>query len=1010
MTRNERLIELYYAALSCAADERDRFVADACAGDDHLRDELTGLLAQDVSRTGLLDGAALDLALTWARDTAVLRRGDRVGIYEVVAPIDSGGMGQVYRAHDPVLDRDVAIKVLSPVIAADPVHLARLGREARILASLNHANIASVYRLEVHGDVPALVLELVVGETLAARLAHSRPTVAESLDIAAQLCDALEAAHARGIVHRDLKPANVMITPTGVVKVLDFGLAKVVEPQGVAPLVHAGNRTGATIAGTPAYMSPEQARGQSVDQRADIWAFGCLLYEMLTGTAAFAAPTASDTLVAVLETEPSWQALPGDLAPAIPRLLRRCLHKDAKHRLRDIGDAWLEIREALGTHSATVRALRPSGSPAATRWRAAIFAAVALGGIAGAATLYTPSGEGGYVTRSIIALQPFDQRSSADVAGRTPAVRFDRTAIALSPDGRTLVWQARADDGVRLYRRSLDRLDVSPIDGTEGADSPFFSPDGRWLGFRANGELKRVSIAGGPATTITVIPIRPGPSGRVNPQARIFGATWGDGERIVFATGGADDYRLWVVPGQGGDPKLVAAPAEGEYSYRLPHLLPGGDAVVFTTVRTIFWWDDAQIAVRSLSTGAQKILLEGAADARYVPSGHLVFMRRGTLMAVRFDLARLEITGEPVVLIENVMQAVNAANLQNDSGACQFAVAGGTLVYVSGGIIPQPRRALVWITRDGTVEPLPLTADAYYQPRLSPDGTRSAVFTSVLGLPRVWSIDLTSSTRLPVTTPEERGAYNVWTPDGKRIVFWRSPQLDPYWKSSDGTGPSEPLYESAHDAKGSSWHADGKTLAVVETRPQSGEDILVIDVKDRRKGPVRFAATGAREFYPEFSPDGKWLAYASNDASLAQVYVSPFPGPGDRVQISIDGGTAPTWRRDGRELYFIAPPLTPNGELNRDLDAIGRRMIAVTFDPDGSRGSTVGPPRVLFEETAGRRFYSTIPIRGYDVNADGTRFLMVQPLAPGAEAAPELVLVQNWLQELQRLVPRRARD
>ena len=586
------------------------------------------------------------------------------------------------------------------------------------------------------------------------------------------------------------------------------------------------------------------------------------------------------------------------------------------------------------------------------------------------------------VTRSLIAVQPFDQRTPATPGENRPpvATRPVRTALALSPDGRTLVFRAVRETRGQLFVRPLDRLEATPIPGTEGANSPFFSPDGTWIGFWANGELRRVPLAGGPASAIARVP------GTATP---IFGASWGDGDLIVFATSAG----LWRVPAGGGRPEAVSQPSESEFAHYLPRVLPGGKAVLYTLVKTAFRWDDAQIVVRSLVTGEQKVLIEDGTDARYVATGHLVFVRRGVLMAAPFDLARLELTGGPVALIDGVMQAVNMVNTDTDSGAAQFAVADrGTLVYATGGIAPDQERELVWVDRNGAVEILPALRREFLAPRLDPDGQRVAVTTQPSGAntnSRVWIYDVRRRTLNPLTTVDEPALWSVWSPDGTRVAFSLdlAGKYNLFWKSADGTGTSERLATSGAP---SSWSSDGKTLAFVQ-KPISafGSDIRALDVRSTDRQPRPVVQTPAEERFPSFSADGRWLAYTSDGSGRVEVYVQPYPGPGRRVLVSTDGGTSPAWRSDGTELFYYAA-------LPQNLV----RMMVVPVKATAA-GFSAGTPRTLFEG----RYVMSDPVRGYDVTPDGQRFLMVRPLDPPPEPATELVLVENWLEELKARLP-----
>jgi serine/threonine-protein kinase len=908
-------------------------------------------------------------------------------------------MGEVYKARDTNLGREVALKILPDTFTHDRERLARFRREAQMLASLNHPHIGAIYGLDEASGQQFLVLELVDGETLEQRIARGPIPIDEALAVARQIAEALEAAHEKGIVHRDLKPPNIKITPDGVVKVLDFGLAKLVDgpaegghyvpenrsvrlqpdPSQSPTITSPALVTGVgVVLGTAAYMSPEQAKGREADQRSDVWAFGCVFYEMLTGRAVFEGETFGETLAEVFKAELDWHRLPAETPDSIRRLLRRSLQKDRNLRLRDIGDARLEIADALTAESddGAAAVLAPVSL---TRWLApvgvlagALAVGVATWTLKPSAPAVQPS-----VTRSLIAVQPFDQRTLPI------ALRPIRTAVALSADGRTLVFSARQDTGLQFFMRPLNRLEATPIPGTEGANSPFFSPDGAWVAFWANGELRKVPVEGGPASTISRVP------GTVLP---IFGASWGDGDIIVFAT----HEGLWRVPGSGGRPEAVSQPSEAEYAQYLPRILPGGEAILYTSAKTAFRWDDAQIVVRSLVTGEQRVLVDDGADARYVPTGHLVFVRRGVLMAARFDLARLELTSQPVALINDVMQAANMGNTDTDSGAAQFAVSDrATLIYVTGGIAPDQARELVWVDRHGAVETLTTLRRKFLAPRLAPDGERVAVTTQPSGATgnhRVWIYDVPGGRLTPLTTVDEAANLSVWSPDGRRVAFSSevTGKLNLFWKSADGTGTSQRLATSEYRQRPSSWSSDGKTLAFVQGgHPATATDIWVLDVGSADRQPRPVVQTPAAEGYPAFSADGRWLAYTSNDSGRQEVYVQPYPGPGPRVLVSTDGGSSPAWKADGTELfYYVVLP----GNL--------RRMMGVPVNATAA-GFFAGTPRKLFEG----QYVMADPVRGYDVTPDGQRFLMVQPVDSPPEPATELVLVENWLEELAARLP-----
>ena len=618
-------------------------------------------------------------------------------------------MGEVYRARDGRLNRGVAIKVLLELSANDPEHVTRFKREAQLLASLSHPHIAAIYGFEEVGGVHALVLELVEGPTLADRIVHGPIPIEDALPLALQIAEALEAAHEVGIVHRDLKPANVKVSDQDVVKVLDFGLAKALDAKvshvdlSQSPTLTGGATRMGVILGTAAYMAPEQARGKAVDRRADVWAFGCVLYEMLTGRRTFEGEVISETLASVLRGEPDWGALPPSTPRAIERLLRRCLQKDPRERLQAIGDARIEIKEAIaGRDDVSITSAPPAKLRIGVMAAVAAIAATLAGG--GVWLLKPAPTTTALVTRSLLGIQPFDRRSQPRPGEtRVPITRRDRTSIALTPDGRTLVMRALGDITEQLWVRSLDKLETTPLAGTEGADSPFISPDGAWVGYRDGAELKKIPIAGGVASSIARIP-----GEGVAP--RIYGASWGPGDVIVFATNDG----LWQVGAGGGEPRRLTTIADKEYRHTLPHVLPDGRAVLYTITTAPFRWDDARIVVRSLDGGEPKALIENGADPRYVASGHIVFVRSTTMMAVPFDLDRLEVTGSPVALVEGVMQTVRAGNTATDSGAAQIAVSStGRLVYATGGPEPETPSALVWVDRNGKIEPLSLMEQQY---------------------------------------------------------------------------------------------------------------------------------------------------------------------------------------------------------------------------------------------------------------------------------------------------------
>ncbi len=613
-----RVKALFQAASDRPPGERDAFLAASTGDDEALRREVESLLTWDAADASVLDRPP-PISMDYTPSHPALAAGIRLGPYEIVAALGAGGMGEVYRARDTKLQRDVAIKVLPESFANDPDRLARFQREAQVLASLNHPNIGGIHGFEESGGVRALVMELVEGEDLSTRIARGPIPIDEALPIAKQIAEALEAAHEQGIIHRDLKPANIKVRGDGTVKVLDFGLAKAIDPlsSSAAAAALANSPTITTpaaltgagvILGTAAYMSPEQAKGRAADRRSDIWAFGVVLFEMLTGRRAIQSENVPEALASILTREPDWSTLPADTPPLIRRLLRRCLEKDRKRRLADIADARLEIDDALsGSHIDAPVARSFSRTRERLMWAAALLlVGLTAAAMAAWATRSLPVPL--ETTRTLVSVAPTDQPLGANpLEQRAGGARPNRTAVALSPDGKTLVFGAIWGGAQQLYARAMDQLSATPISGTSGGSSPFFSPDGQWVGFwAAEGELRKVPLSGGPAVTLCK-------------AAALFGASWGSDGTIVFAT--ARNGGLWRVSAAGGTPEALTTLQPGEYSHRLPHILPGGRAVIFTISKGANQWDDTQIVVRSLETGQQTVLLEGGADGRYVSYG-----------------------------------------------------------------------------------------------------------------------------------------------------------------------------------------------------------------------------------------------------------------------------------------------------------------------------------------------------------------------------------------------------
>jgi len=890
--------------------------------------------------------------------------GSRLAHYEITAHLGSGGFGEVYQASDSKLGRSVAIKFLPEAFGHDSERVARFEREARVLASLNHPNIAAIYGLEESDEHKFLVMELVEGETLAEQIKRGPIPVDESLTIAQQICEALEAAHEKGIIHRDLKPANVKITPEGRVKVLDFGLAKAYAPDGAnadlsnSPTLSAAATNAGVILGTAAYMAPEQAKGKTVDRLADIWAFGVVLYEMLTGKQLFHGENVTEILAGVLKGEPDWQALPAETPQSVRVLLRRCLQKDAKQRFRDAGDIRIQIEEA---HTIPIATAPTAAAPVPHRvlWRwitLTVLACLLSGGIIGLTVWKMKPAQPRPVSRTVVSL-PSGQRLDG----------LNKPVLALSPDGTQLAYVASDSAGTeRLYVRPIDSLEARLLAGTEGASAPFFSPDGQWIGFFAPGKLKKVQISGGGALTLGDVGGNP------------MGASWGPDDSIVVAPVSAAGLGMVSAAGGAWHPLTTL---KGETSHRWPEFLPGGNAILFTVTRGGAP-DDSQIDVQRLDTGERKVLIRGGTFGRYVPPGHLVYYRAGTVMAVPFALAQLAVTGPPAPVLEGVMSSTQ------NSGAGEFSFSNsGSLVYLPGG----PREnevSMAWVDRKGTAQFLPAPPRAYSGPRLSPDGHLAAV---TIGND-VWVYDLArgTSTRL---TYEGRNAAPNWTPDGKRVFYssTRTGANSIFWKLADGSGPEELLITSVFP-RGGSITPDGRTLLFLDsTDPKTGTDLWALPLEGERK-PHIFLQTPFSEVAPRHSPDGRWVAYVSNESGRNEIYVRPFPGPGGKWQISTEGGQGIAWSLKGNELFYRTGP--QNAKM---------MVVDVQTQPTFSAGK----PRLLFEapQAAVLPFGGTGP--DYSVSADGQRFLMVRPREQAQASLTQINVVMNWFEELKRRVPLR---
>jgi Tol biopolymer transport system component/tRNA A-37 threonylcarbamoyl transferase component Bud32 len=962
--RWRQVTAVFHAALGLDRSERTAFVASSCGSDAALRQEVAAMLGAHEQAGGFGEAASMAAGESSPSVMMPFIAGVRFGYCEIESLLGAGGMGAVYRARDTRLHRDVALKTLLPAVARDAAHLARFAREARTLASLNHPNIAQVYGLEEADGVSALVMELVNGPTLADRIARRAIPIGETLEIVRQIAEALEAAHEHGIVHRDLKPANVKLRPDGTVKVLDFGLAKSVhhtmdggeESEAIPP---ASLTTPGLILGTAAYMSPEQARGQEADRRADIWAVGCVLFEMLTARRPFAGGTLSDVLVRILEHEPDWRMLPASTPSAIRRLLHRCLEKDPRRRLDSAAVVRIEIDEAVRESTQVA----PPGARRASSWGAIVWAAIGAG--AAVLVMMTPA------SRPNPSDPPRPMTATSVFVARGLEMRQPGVHFAVAPNGRAVVFAGYYSGRRVLYLRQLDRVEPEPIAGTDGGSDAFFSHDGRALGFETRSELWTVPLDGG--STQRLVPNQP-----------LRGGSWGEGNRIVVGRVGSG---LWLAAMTRGESRQLTAPEQGE-RHELPEMLPGGRAVLFTMLSLN---KPPRAALYLLESGETHPLFEGI-GARFVSSGHVVFGRQGKLWAVPFDLASLRTAGAAQPVRDDVHWS--------GAGYPQFTTGGDVLAYVRMNQSSDTQAsAPTWTNRQGTEHTLPLKANNFMLPRWSPDGNR---FVVQIGTTRdLWTYDFSRGT-LTKLTSDRVIAYSApaWSPDGSRVTFatWFEGNVGLGSVPSDGSGPVEVLVKDVGMRSFERTHPvmlpDGSGVIMTGLAPgASVEDLLFVSLTgDRRLAPL-FQESGV-ERNPAIAPNGRFIAYNSDESGHTDVYVRPYPDAGARRwQISTEGGAGPVWTRKGSEIVY--------------MDTQGRMMaVAVRQNrSDGTDEFNFSKPEPLF--TVEMPAFDGVD-RGWDVTPDGERFLFV-PSGRGAselDAALELTLIHNWTDELKRVVPR----
>ncbi len=900
-----------------------------------------------------------------------LHVGQRLSQYRLIEKIGQGGMGVVWRARDTVLERDAALKVLPDAVATDAAQLERLAREARLLATLNHPNVASVFGLHetnsATSSVRFVAMELLSGEDLGKRLARGDLELREKLEAARQVAEALAAAHDHGVIHRDLKPANIQLAADGRVKVLDFGLAKaLVSAEGAdsadgdsdSPTIVGPSTTTGVVMGTAAYMSPEQARGKPVDRRTDIWSFGCVLFEMLAAVRAFSGETVSDTIVQVLQGEPDWSRLPKETPPSVVRLLRRCLEKNPTRRLHDLGDAILEIDEALGPPSGQIPEQPAVQVPPIRRRRMPHFAiaiVVVLAALAGWAVGQrnrSPLGPAGPITRFTI-----------DDSARWPRAGWDYPALAVSPDGRRIIYQAaRADDGVSLVSREISQFQASPVPGVQSTYQTFFSPDGRWLGYFHSNRLWKVSTRGGEPIALTAAPM-----------AR--GGTWLPDDSIVFTP--IPESGLSRVSASGGDARVLTVPdkSKGERTHRWPHALPSGEAVLFTVgLSTITSFDDARIEVLSLKTGERRTLIEHGTFPHYVagePFGHLLYVYRGNLMAVPFDAKRLRIAGRDTTILSGILT-------HPDVGCAQFAASpNGTLVYAEGPSV-KPRRQLLWIDREGRSSPVTDRRDGYHTVSISPRG--DAVVVDIEGANNhILVHEIARGGRKMLTRDWSQG-MPIWSADGDKVTFFsdRGGPGNLYWTAADGSGDLRRLTHSEYKQWPTSWSPDGSNLAYTEQHPVSRADIwlLPVDSNGEPGAPRPLLQTPHTEDEAVFSPDGRWIAFTSFETGRKEVYVTRFPPDGARLPVTGGSGASPSWSPEADELYYL------NGAT--------LMAVAVRTEPEFA---VLSDPRPIFSPV----------YRGYAVHPDGERFVIVTREVERPESPVHVIV--NGLEELRRLAP-----
>jgi Tol biopolymer transport system component len=890
----------------------------------------------------------------------------QIGPYTISGELGRGGMGVVYLGHDSRLDRDVAIKSLPQHFATEPERLARFEREAKTLASLNHPNIAGIHGVENVDGAMYLILEYVAGETLADRLDRGALSVDDAIDFCAQIAAGVEAAHEAGVIHRDLKPANIKITPEGVAKVLDFGLARTEETSTSGSSVsqlptlttpHSPTTPGA-ILGTAPYMSPEQARGRRVDKRSDIWSFGVLLYECLTGASPFIGETATDSIGAILHKDVDLKHLPTETPEGVRRVIARCIERDKSMRLRDIGDARIELlrptaHEVQGGAAKRLATSRIVGI--------ALVLVTALAGLASWSAWLAPGAPAPKVMRLRAQLSTEDFLLTQDAGSQ----------FAISPDGAFMVFAGeKSIEGTNLlYIRALDQFEATPLTGTSNARNPFFSPDGRWIGYATSNKLKKVSITGGASLTLCDV------------DNDYRGASWGDNGMIVYSPN--TNSGLWIVPDTGGTPEELTALDEtaNERSHRWPYMLPGSKAVLFTSQVRGDSFNNTLIELYDFETGKRAVLHRGGSSPSYTPSGHIVFGRDGSLFAVPFDLDTLTVRGSPAPVLEEIQ-----TNSGNGGTPYNFSET-GVLMYQAGGEFIQSQA--MWADRQGATSLLDPTPRNILSTMLSPDESRLAY--QLYGIESsnfdIWVYEIKRNVLSRLTFSNGNEMNPIWSPDGEFIVYSDSTASKPILmrKRADGSSDAERLMKTEDVVQfASDWSSDGRYIMYQEqSQGDSGWDLVYVEIDDSDPEPILFLGTPYDEIHGVFSPDGKWVAYESDESGQGEIYVRPFPSGGGRWQISSAGGIYPAWSEDGSELFFIENgSITAVGITNSETSiSIGAATRVMPFKPK-------------------EKFFNG----QYNVTQDEQRFVISQVINQntGEQDPSALFFVFNWFEDLKR--------